>query len=419
MTKIFLFLLFPALVFSKPLKVNVSAESAILINADTGQILFEKNAHKRLHPASITKVATAALALKMKPEELDTMIVANQDAVVSISEEAKKKANYSLPPHWLVPGGMHIGIKKGEALSLRDLMHGMMVASGNDAANVIAHFVAGSVPKFMDTLNTYLKELGCENTTLYNPHGLHHPDHQTTAYDMALIAKEALKNPTFRQIVSTVRYKRPKTNMQEPTTLVQTNRLLKKGTHYNPKAIGVKTGYISNAGHTFIGAAEHEGRTLIAVLFKCKDREDIFRDSNKLFEVAFNEKREEKTYMKAGLKKFALDITGGAKPLRTCLEEDLTLSFFSSEEPEVKCHLFWEENLAVPLAKGQMVGQLRLTTVEGKFLKAVPLYANEAVHPCLTHRIKEGFARAKPVMKGIGSMSLIGIASLFLLRRKK
>ncbi len=122
-----------------------------------------------------------------------------------------------------------MGLKKGEVMSLRHLLYGAMLVSANDAANVIAKYVGGSVSEFMDELNGYLHSLGAEDTHFMNPHGLFHPEHQTTASDMALIASEAMRDPMFRKIVSTVHHTRPKTNKQEPTTMLQSNKLLKKG----------------------------------------------------------------------------------------------------------------------------------------------------------------------------------------------
>src|SRR6185437_6437502 len=143
----------------------------------------------------------------------------------------------------------------GEEMPLKEYLYGMMVRSGNDAANVIAEYVSGSIPTFMQELNDYLKQIGCLNTTFCNPHGLHHPDHKTTAFDMALLTREAMKNPVFREIVSTVRHKRPKTNKRPAAVLVQTNRIIKSGTqYYYPKAIGVKTGYHSRAQNTLVAA---------------------------------------------------------------------------------------------------------------------------------------------------------------------
>lgn len=365
--------------YSEPLNVKVNAEAAILINADTGKILYEKNSRDLHYPASITKVATAAYALKKKGNELNTKVIAEQESIASITAEAKKRANYSLPSYWVEQGSSHIGIKKGEELAFRDLLYGMLVPSGNDAANCIAQFTSGSIPTFMTELNAYLKEIGCKNTTFQNPHGLHHPNHQTTAYDMALIAREALKNPTFCEVVSTVRYTRPKTNKQEATTLVQTNRLIRSGRYFYPKAIGVKTGQTAAAMNTFVSAARDNGRTLIAVLLKSKERNDVFLDSAKLFEAAFSQQQVQRTVLKAGQQKYELALKGASSPVKTYLKDDVTVEYYPAEEPKLKCLLFWDSNLTAPIAKDQQVGHLKLMGENDVVLKTIPLYSSAEV----------------------------------------
>ncbi len=400
------------------LNVSVSSEAAILINADTGAILYEKNAYKQYYPASITKIASAAYALSVHKGDMEELIPAPQDCIAAISYEEKKKANFTFPSHWVEHGSTHIGIKKGEELSFKDLMYGMMIASGNDAANVIAHYISGSVPNFTKELNAYIRSLGCRDTVFHNPHGLYHPEHQCTAYDMAIISREALKNPVFRDVVSTVRYRRPKTNKQEATTLLQGNRLLRKGDHYNPKVIGIKIGYIANACHTFVAAAEHEGRTLIAVLLKAKERDDKYKDANKLFDAAFNEEKVNKVLLKSGIQKYALKVPGTSKTVQTHLVNDVSISYFPSEEPKVKCLLYWETNLQPPIRKNQAVGSVQLCNQEGELLQSIPLLAHDDVGPTLSHSLKSKF-RSFSIFKFFGCILLFGAITGFLFRFKK
>ena len=386
----FLSLSFSHFIYSEPLKLSVNADSAILINADTGAILYQKNPHAVLYPASITKVATAAYALHIGGNQLNKVITADLEALVSISEDAKRRSNYSQPAYWLVPGGTHIGIKKGEQLKLKDLLFGMMVASGNDAANVVAQDLGGTIPQFMEKLNAYVKTLGCQKTSFYNPSGLHHPKHVTTANDMALITREALKNPSFCEIVSTIRFTRPKTNKQEATVLVQTNKLLKPGKHHYSKAIGVKTGYTSQAQNTFVAAARNDGRTLIAVMLKTKEREDIFKDATKLFEAAFNQPKVQRTVAKAGPQKYALEHEGTAKSISTYIEENFILEYYPAEEPSVKGLIYWDA-IKLPVAKGQKIGELQIQTDDGKTLHSAPLLAQEDVKSTWSYWFKSFF----------------------------
>lgn len=376
-------LLFPSLFFASllgvPLQVEVNAESALLINADTGSVLYEKNSHAVLPPASITKVATALYALKLKKGQLEEPVTASGDAIGTVTVEAKRKSNYTVSPWWLEPGSAHIGIKKGEVLKFKDLLYGMMLASGDDASNVIAEWAgSGSIPAFMKGLNDYVKGLGCKNSCFMNPHGLYHPDHKTCCYDMALIMREALKDPEFRKVIKTVTYTRPKTNKQEANTLVQTNRLLRPGPFYYSKTIGGKTGYIQAAQNTFVVAAKDKERTLIAVLMKDKERADLWRDSIKLFEAAFNQAMVEKVFLRKGAQKFTVKKDNFREPLETYTKDDLAISYYPAEEPKAKGLIFWD-NLKAPIQKDEKVGEFRIVDDKNQMLKSVPLYALKTV----------------------------------------
>lgn len=398
------------------LSVGVHAEAAILINADTGAVLYEKNARKLHYPASTTKIATALYALKRKGKYLDTLITAEQDALGSTTPEAKLRSNFSLPPHWLENDGTHIGIKRGEQLTFRDLMYGMMLVSGNDAANVIAQYVGGSVPQFMEGLNAYLKEIGCKHTTFFNPHGLHYPQHQTTAQDMATLAREALKDPFFCQVVATVRWPRPKTNKQEASTLVQSNMLLRSGKYYYPQAIGIKTGYHARAGHNIVAAAKKDNRTLIAVLLKEKRRSELFQDAKKLFEAAFQQAQMSKVLLRSGIRSQTLTLKGAVNPVQAYLKTDLAMTYYPAEEPKVKCLLFWD-TLQPPIAKDQRVGEMRIQTDDGRIIAAAPLYAQEAVKAKWSFAIKSSLQhlwRTHPILT-ILAMIMAGIGFYFAL----
>jgi len=364
--------------YAKYLDVSINAESAILINADTGKILYEKNSHVLQFPASITKVASALYALKMKEDKLSDLVAAGPDAIASVTEAAIRRSNYKLPSHYVEQGSSHIGIKKGEELKFSDLIYGMMLPSANDASNVVAQFVSGSIPEFVKDLNFYLKSIGCKDTHFCNPHGLHHPEHVTTAFDMALIAKEALKNPFFSKVVKTVRFTRPKTNKQESTTLVQLNKLLRTGRYQYKKAIGIKTGNTSFALNTFVTAAEHDGRTLILVMLKTKERNDIFTDAIHVFDAAFNEAKVERVLIKAGVQDFVLNLEGAKALIQTSALNDLIIEYYPSEEPEIKSFLQWDA-VKLPVVKGQRVGEITVSNESTKSIQKVILYAENDV----------------------------------------
>jgi D-alanyl-D-alanine carboxypeptidase (penicillin-binding protein 5/6) len=370
---------------AEPLKFEIRGESALLMNAQSGAILFEHRAYVSRYPASTTKIATALYTLKLKGDDLDGDITAEQESIASISQEAKRKANYAYPAaYWQEPDGTHIGIKKGEILSLRVLLHGLLIASGNDAASVIAHALGPTIPTFMTNLNAYLKEIGCKNTHYRNPHGLHDPNHQTTAYDLAVMARVALKYPVFCDIVSQTRFLRPKTNKQAATTLLQSNRLLRPGKFYYAKAIGIKTGYHAKAQKCFVGAARVNGRTLIVVLLGYKDRNAIFEDAIKLFEAAFNQPKVQRVFLKGGPQTFKLDLPHANTQIQTYLTEPLNLEYYPAEDPQAKCLLYWQ-SLSLPVSKNQQVGELHLVSATGEILKKAPLLAAEEVQLAWPH----------------------------------
>lgn len=396
-------------------QIPLESEGIVLMNAETGAILFEKNRDKLFYPASITKIATASYALKMRGEHLDRMITAEGESLASATDAEMERSNYNLPSHWIVSGATHIGIKKGEVLSLKDLLYGTLIASGADASNVIAQYIGGTIPTFMQLVNDYLQEIGCQQTHFTNPHGLYHPKHVTTPYDMALMTKEALKNETFREIVKTVRYHRPQTNKQSATTLIQTNGLLKKGKHYYPKAIGVKTGYLSKSQNTLVAAAQNGDRTLIAVLIKCKSREKILSEAIALFEAAFKEKKVKRRLFSAGMQKGAIELPNASRKLHTYLKNDVLLEYFPAEIPELKATLDWRD-IQLPVSKDELVGELKITDLLDRIWAQAPLFAVHEVDYDLRFKVQQFFS-AKTGLKFLGIFTGVGVlaALLFLL----
>lgn len=417
------FIFFAAFLQASPLTLKVQAESAILINPDNGRILYEKAPYALHYPASITKVATALWALKQKGSALDELITASGDSVATLAEEAKRRGNYSMPAWWLVPGSTHMGIKKGESLLFRDLLYGMMIASASDASNVIAEHVGGQggVPEFMSGLNTYVQTLGCSRTQFKNPSGLFHPDQKTCAFDMALIMKEALRDPTFRSLIATLTYTRPQTAKQPSSTLVQTNRLLRPGPFFYPKAIGGKTGYLASAQNTLVVAAKDNDRTLIAVFLKTKERSDLWRDAIRLFEAAFNQPKVERVYLKAGPQKYQIHDPAFSAPLSTYTPHDAVLSYYPAEEPLVK-GLIFSDSLAPPIAQGSKVGEIRLIDEKEQLLATVPLLAANDVSATFWHSFKHFFLSGSPLLAAfkilLAVLVILGTLAIFLLNNK-
>lgn len=248
---------------------QVEAESVILMDADYGVILYEKNAHQRQYPASITKIMTALLTVEN----------ANLSDVVTFSENAV---------YGIEPGSSHIGIDVGEQLTVEQSLYGLMLASANEVAMGLAEHVAGSVEAFVDMMNRRAAELGCKDTHFVNPHGLHDENHYTTAYDMALIAKAAYQNRTFRGITGTAQYEIPPTNMEEETRyLVNNQKLLSTDEWYYLGCRGGKTGFTDQALNTLVTYAKRDNCTLICINLHTNGIVPIYTDTTTLLDYGF------------------------------------------------------------------------------------------------------------------------------------
>lgn len=269
-------LLHPGVSSSKSI-LSMNVDSAILIDASTGVVLYQENSDKTVYPASTTKIMTAIIALENS--ELDTMMTASAEAVYSIGRD-----------------GMHVGISPGEQLALRDLLYALLVKSANEAANIIAENISGSISEYAELMNAKAKELGALNTNFSNPHGYHNPSHYTTASDMAKIARYAMTIPKFREIVSTIHYTIPPTNIcAEPKEIYSTNKLFYEHTTgpsvFYPCAIGVKTGFTNEAGNNFVGAAAKDGVELISVVMGFRENgitNGVFQVSRQLLDYGIS-----------------------------------------------------------------------------------------------------------------------------------
>lgn len=247
---------------------QVQAESAILMDVDYGVCLYEKNIHQRQYPASITKIMTALLVIENA--DLSDVVTFSENAVYGIE-----------------PDSSHIGIDVGEQLTVEQSLHGLLLASANEVAMGLAEHVAGSVEAFVDMMNERAAELGCQDTHFVNPHGLHDEEHYVTAYDMALIAREAYRNQTFAGIVGTATYEIPPTNMEEETRyLVNNHKLLSNDEMYYTGCRGGKTGFTDQALNTLVTFAKRDNRRLVCVDLKTNGT-PIYADTGALLDYGF------------------------------------------------------------------------------------------------------------------------------------
>lgn len=234
-----------------PSGVSVQAESGIVIDADTGTVLWGQNIHNQYFPASITKIMTALIVIEKC--SLDETVTFSHNAVFNVEA-----------------GSSNAGINEGDKLSVKDCLYALLLKSANESANALAEHVAGSTEAFADMMNAKAKELGCTDTHFANPSGLNDPEHYTSTYDMALIARAAFLNPTFEEIDSTTYYKLPPNSINpEGLTIYPGHKMLKKSTpYYYPGIVGGKTGYTTLAGNTLVTCAKKNGLKLIAVILK-------------------------------------------------------------------------------------------------------------------------------------------------------
>jgi serine-type D-Ala-D-Ala carboxypeptidase (penicillin-binding protein 5/6) len=240
-------------------KIQVGAPAAFLVDLDTGRVLYEKGARDRRPMASTTKILTSLVVLER----------AALDDVVNVSPRAPGVA------------GGKIGLKRGEKRSVRELLSAMMLSSGNDAAVALAEHVGGSETGFNELMNERALALGAGDSRFANAHGLDGgAGHYSTAADMALITQAALKDPYFRRLVGTRRYSWFDLGSAEPKRLANSNLLLQD----YPLATGVKTGFTSQSGYCLVATAEHEGRSVLAVVFGSQSREASFADARVLLD---------------------------------------------------------------------------------------------------------------------------------------
>ncbi|MGN7470614.1 D-alanyl-D-alanine carboxypeptidase family protein [Brevibacillus sp. SAFN-007a] len=283
-------------------------ESAILIDATTGQVLFEKNPHAKLYPASITKIATGIYAIEK----------GNPDDIVTVS----KKARYE--------EGTRVYLGEGEQVTLRKLEYGLLMHSGNDAATAIAEHMSGSTEKFARDLNAYLSEkVGVTETHFANAHGLHDPNHYTTAADMAKIAQYAMKNPTFREIVGTNRL--PWDGKEWKSELINHNKLLRD----YPGATGIKNGFTDQALHTLVGSAKRGDTEMIAVTMKAGSSNYAYKDVMKLLDYGLNG-YETKRIAAKGERYTPVAAPGDTAQVSYTAREDLYATVPAGSEPLVQ-----------------------------------------------------------------------------------
>ncbi len=248
---------------------EITAETAVLIDATTGQVIYDKEMNKQMFPASITKIMTTILAV----EELDLeeKLTVSQSAVDAVSRNAS-----------------HIALTQGEEITVKEAIYAALLASANDACNVLAEAVSGDMESFAKLMTEKAREFGAKNTNFTNSNGLKDDNHYTSAYDMAMFTKYGLQNKTWRKMFGERRYEMPPTNKQkEVRYLNKQHVMIFEQKYYYEGIIGGKTGYTTVAKHTLVTAAERDGITLIAVVMKCPNNMDKYDDTKARLDYGF------------------------------------------------------------------------------------------------------------------------------------
>lgn len=338
--------------------ISLSAKSAILINAHTNEVVYEKNAFERRGMASTTKIMTALLAIE-KGDLKKTVVAKDEDVRIE---------------------GTSIGLKDGDKITLETLVCGMLLESGNDAANVTASVIGKSREMFVSLMNQKAKEIGMENTHFENPSGLTEDGHFSTAFDMAILGSYAIKNKAFRDICSLSSLRVSYGNPEYQRTFKNHNKLLNSV----EGAFGIKTGFTKASGRCLVSACERGGVTLVAVTLSAPDD---WNDHKKLFEYGFEKVKAYEFEFNADSIK--INVVGSDnKKIGVKLENRLTYTALNEEinaEAVVLCDKF----LYSGVKKGDKVGCVRVFSDDGKFLCESDLISTEDAPMNFTEREKE------------------------------
>lgn len=246
---------------------EISGEAAVIMEASTGSILYNKNAYDAYYPASTTKLMTSLLAIEQCP--LSDIITCSRESVESIGWDSSR-----------------IGLVAGESIDMENALYAILLASANEVSYAVAEHIGGTADYFVSLMNERAADLGCVNTRFINPHGLDHEEHYSCPYDLALIAKKAMEYTTFRRISGSYNHKIPETNKNDVRWISNTHPFIKKNVVYEGVFAG-KTGSTSKAGNCLVTCAERNGMTLICVIMKAPDSATVQAETKKLLDYAF------------------------------------------------------------------------------------------------------------------------------------
>lgn len=329
--------------------LKIYCPNVLLVERKTGKILYEKNAYDQIYMASTTKILTAILVLENC--ELDEKATVSYDAIMSIP-----------------PGYTHAALRENEQFTVNELLHALLIPSANDAANVLAEHVSGSVEEFAKLMNEKAKEIGCTGSNFTNPSGLHEEDHYSTTYDLYLIADYALQFDTFREIIVKTSCSMPATDIykKDDRNFVTTNSMLRESMtdYYYEYTTGIKTGYTDYSKDCIVASAEKDGVEYIAVVMgggytKDKYLREKYLDCQTLFNFAFDNYTIEPIANQGNV---CTQVTIGnatkeTKELDIVYESNIqALIDVSTELSSIKPNIQLKDNLKAPIKKGDILG---------------------------------------------------------------
>lgn len=365
-----IFLFLPLEILAKEIGVEeiagITAPNVMVLQKDTGKILYEKNIDEKIYPASVTKLMTAILV--MENCELDEIVTVSENAVKSVPT-----------------GYVNANLQVGEQLTVEDLMYAMLLPSANDAANALAEHVSGSIESFSTVMNTKARELGCTNSNFTNPSGLQEEEHYTTVRDLSLIANEAFSNSTINKIINTRNYTLFKTNKYEKNDrkFTTTNYMIRKDLkkYYCNYCVGGKTGYTGEAKNCVIEYANKDGIQLIAIVMgeDSKIKGQKFIEAKKLFDYIYqNYENKNIANSKNIYEKIKIaNATKETRNLEVAFKDDIKIL----ERKDVNIENLEKQikytNTKAPIQKGESVGSIEYVH-EGIIYKT-DLIANENV----------------------------------------
>ena len=398
-------------------EMQVEAKAAILVDGKTGEVLYGQNEHQQLYPASVTKVTTCLLVMEAVAEgklSYDDMITVTASALSGLAED-----------------GSTADIKEGEVLSARDLMYCMLLASANEACNILAEKVSGSVSAFVDAMNQRVKDLGCENTHYVNASGLHDENHYSSAWDIYLITKEAMKHEEFMDFCNTTSYEIPATDISPKRTLHTTNSLLDNwnAVGYMYKyAQGIKTGHTSDAGYCLVSSAVKGEKELISVVLGAKRvnlddgsrRTQSFTETARLFEWGFNNFSVQEILSSTEMIcELPVALSNEANYVALHPETSLSATLPNDVTPEqlTRTVTLYEESANAPITEGTAYGELSIS-YGGQVRGTVKLvaYSDVSASPFLTVKYALTQFFGKTIVK-ILSVLVLALVVVFVVYR--